>query len=63
MKLIDVGEQERKEWKEKYINRLMERGLSSEEAHDVFIACMLEVNYEDNPVDEADTEISYWTED
>lgn len=53
-----------KEWRERYIVQLQKRGeLTREQAEDILIAGMGEHDYNDNPEDAADAELSCWTDD
>jgi len=52
---------ETKEWKRRFLNRLIERGLSLEEADDIFQAGGHDFDFE--PEDSADDELSYWPSD
>ena len=50
-------------WHECYIERLMEKAaLTEEQAKDVLEAGMGDYDYDGNPYDAADDELSYWGE-
>ena len=52
------------EWKERYIARLVVKAdFTYREAKDTLNAGMGEHDYDDNPEDAADEEMSYWTDD
>ena len=51
------------EWHNKFIAQLMSRGLEREEAEDTLAGNMGDHDYEDDPKDAADDELSYWTDD
>jgi len=50
------------EWHRDYKNRLMAAGLIAAEAEDCLLSNVGNYNYEDNPEDAADEELSYWAE-
>ncbi|KKK71831.1 hypothetical protein LCGC14_2909970 [marine sediment metagenome] len=55
---------DKKEWHEKYMNRLMNRGLITEkEAQDTLMAALEDHDYDDDPESAANTEMSYWGSD
>lgn len=51
------------EWHTKFIARLISRGLKREEAEDTLAGNMGDHDYEDDPKDAADDELTYWTDD
>ena len=52
------------EWHDRYIARLVVKAeFTYGEAEDNFQAGMGEYDYDDDPEDAADTEMSYWTDD
>jgi hypothetical protein len=56
-------EKDKEIWHLKYKIRLMDRGgLTESEAEDALQAGMDEYDYEEDPVDFADHEMSYWTD-
>lgn len=52
---------ERVEWRRRYKNRLVERGLSPEEAEDILQP--VGDDYDCDPEMAADDELSYWASD
>jgi hypothetical protein len=48
------------EWKQKYIDRLIERGLDPSLAQEVYAANKEENDMDDDPRESADDELSYW---
>jgi hypothetical protein len=50
----------RDEWKCRYIDRLMARGLDREMAEATAVAGQDDFDYEDSPEEAADDELSYW---
>ena len=54
----------KQEWHEKYMVRLMRKAdFTRREAKDTLKAGMGEHDYDDDPKDAADEEMSYWTDD
>lgn len=51
-----------KEWHNKFLSRLTERGLTQDEAWDTLVAGIDDYDYEDDPKDVADEELSYWVD-
>lgn len=49
------------EWRQAYINRLMERGIDRELAEDTYDAGHDSHDLDDDPEDAADEELSYWS--
>jgi len=51
------------EWHRDYKNRLMEAGFTKAEAEDCLLSNVGNYNYEDDPEDVVNEELSHWTED
>ena len=58
---MTLSEKEKAEWKEKYINRFIECGLTRDLGEDDFNASDM-IDYEDDPVISADESLSYRTD-
>ena len=55
---------EKEEWMRRYKARMIERGLSDDEAQNCTDAASLDpINFEYDPEDAADDELSYWPSD
>lgn len=49
-------------WKAQYMEHLIKKGMTFEESKMVYDAGRDDHDYESDPVDAADEELSYWTE-
>lgn len=58
---MTLSEKEKTEWKETYIRRFIERGLTRELEEDDFNASDM-IDYEDDPVQSAEESLSYWAD-
>lgn len=54
---------DQKKWHDKFVFQLVSRGLDQEEALDTLDGNMGDYDYESDPEDAADEELSYWTDD
>ncbi len=50
------------EWHDRFVFRLVNKGLDQQEALDTLDGNMGDHDYEDSPEDAADEELSYWEE-
>lgn len=62
-KLIKTIQMNKKKWKILYISRLINSGLSLEEAKNLYINGIDTHDYNDDPISQADDEISYMQAD
>ena len=53
----------KQEWQLKYINRFIERGLTAENGKAIYDAGVSDHNFDEDPVDMANDELSYWIGD
>ena len=53
----------RREWKDRYIDRLVEMGLDRKSARNSYNAGIDSHDYDDSPEDAADDDASYWIQD
>lgn len=61
--LLTGGSMQKQEWKDKYIQRMVDAGLSKGEAEDDYNAGIDDHDYEDDPEMAADESLSYWAAD
>lgn len=53
---------DKNDWQLRYKARLIERGLDEAFAQETLEAGMSDFDYDDDPADAADEELSYWSE-